>query len=378
LPSDPPLRGIPTLVLAAGLGTRLRPLTDFVPKPAVPVLGRPLAGYALARVYAGGAEDVFVNAHHLAERLQATLDSWAQRRLLRLRLHWSVERPDILGTGGALKRLEGQLTQPGRPILVINGDALVDVDLTALVAAHTRSGAVATLYCVAHPDAARYGAVRIDGSGRVIDLAGLGRMPGADDAAVEGTASTVFTGVHVLDPSVLAELPAAGTPACIVRQGYAPLIRRGAPVRAVIGPADTLFFDVGTPGRYLDAERALFAAPQFLPVGAGVEPEEAMFQEAAYARDAAGREYGDRGAVVGLDRAELVGPVFFGPGNSVGAGARIGPFVSVGARNMIGAGARIEDAALWSQVEVRAGERLSGVIGARLGGEPRIIDARPA
>ncbi len=375
--SEQLLSDVPALVLGAGFGTRLRPLTDHVPKPTIPVLGRPLIGHPLIQLYAAGCWDVHVNAFHHAERLQATLDAWVQRRLLRMRLHWSVEGPDILGTGGALRRIQPQIRGRG-PILLLNGDAIVGMDLPALWAEHQQHDAVATLLCVAHPDAHKYNNIRVTPDGRVIDTPGGGRPPGVTDEDVAAAQATVFCGVHVIDPSVLESLPPDGTESCIVRQGYAPLLRAGATIRAqVVGP-ELFFHDVGTPERYLDAQAALMEAPEFLPVGEGFDRKEAIFQEASYAIDASGREYGNPDVVQGLASATLEAPVFFGPRNVLEPGCVIGPNASLGALNTVGAGAVVRDSALWSQVELGAGERVEGKLVAKLGGERRTVDGRPA
>ncbi len=369
------------LVLGAGFGTRLLPLTEHVPKPVIPILGRPLIGHPLIHLYASGCHEAWVNAHHRPERLSATLDAWVQRRLQRMRVHYSVEMPEILGTAGAIRLLEEPLTETGEPFLMLNGDALLGMDLGALMAVHRihrAEGALATLLCIERPDAETYGAVvSVDADGRILDFGGLGGLPGVTDADLAAATPTVFCGVHLIEPGVVRHLPPRGTFGCIVRQGYVPLLAQGADIRALILPRDTPFHDVGTPGRYLDAQAALLAGEVELPVGAGVDPAEALFQEAVYAADATGREYGSADSVRGLAGARLEPPFFFGPGNEVGAGAIVGPNASVGALNTIGAGAVIRDAALWAQVEVGAGEKLEGVIAARLDGERAVVDGRP-
>jgi NDP-sugar pyrophosphorylase family protein len=227
------------------------------------------------------------------------------------------------------------------------------------------------------PDAASYGAVRVAEDGRIVDLAGLARPPGTTDSEVDAAVATVFCGIHVIEPEVVSVLPPGGFSG-IVREGYAPLIERGADVRAVLAPEGALFHDVGTPARYLDAQAALLGAPPFLPTRSGVDPREALFQEASYAVDASGREYGNPDSVEGLAGATLEPPFFFGPRNQVGRAARIGPNATVGALNVIGAGARIEDAAIWSQVVVDEGETMRGVMAAKLAGERVVVDGRPA
>ena len=358
------------------------PLTEHVPKPVIPLLGRPLIGHPLIHLYASGCHEVWVNAHHRPERLTATLDAWVQRRLQRMRVHYSVEQPEILGTAGAVRLLEEPLTASDQPFVMLNGDSLLGMDLEALLAIHRvnrAEGALATLLCIERPNAAAYGAVvSVAEDGRIVHLAGLGGRPGVTEADLAAATPTVFCGVHIIEPEIVRHLPPRGTFGCIVRQGYVPLLEAGADIRGMILPASTAFHDVGTSGRYLDAQAALLRHELALPVGAGVDPAEALFQEAAYAVDAAGREYGNPDAVAGLARADLTAPFFFGPANTVEAGARIGPDASIGARNVIGAGAVVSDAALWSQVELGAGERLVGVIATRLAGERAVLDGRPA
>ena len=295
-------------------------------------------------------------------------------------VRWSIEQPDVLGTGGALRKLEAELCADG-PFLLMNGDTVVGVDLPALLAAHRANrrahGTVATLFCMPRPDAAEYGAVCVQDDGRIVDLAGLGRPPGTTDAQVAAATATVFCGIHVIEPDVVGELPADGFSG-IVRDAYAPMIARGVDVRAMQAPAGAVFHDVGTPARYLDAQADLLRAPPLLPTRSGVDPRDALFQEASYAVDASGREYGSADSVPGLAGAILEPPFFFGPRNEVARGARIGPDASVGAMNSIGAGACVQDAALWSGVHVADGESLRGVMAASLGGQRIVVDARPS
>ena len=376
---DFPLSDVPALVLGAGFGTRLRPLTDHVPKPVVPLLGRPLIGHALIHLYAGGCQTVHVNAFHQAERMQAVLDSWVQRRLLRLRVRWSVEGPQILGTGGAIRRLQDRLCDG--PFLLLNGDAILGMDLPALWAAHQenrREGAEATLLCRPRPAGSALRRVLVDGRGRILEMTGLGRRAGVTEAELEAARPVVFCGVHAIEPVVVTSLPTVGLESCIVRQGYIPRLAEGADIRAYLAADDLVFHDVGTAGRYLDAQAGLFEAGdrRVLAVAPDVDPNEALYQEASYAVDASGREYGSPDSVEGLARAALGPPCFFGPRNRLEAGAIVGPNASLGAFNVVGAGGVVRDAALWSGVEVAPAERFEGVVAAKLGGERLVVPGR--
>ena len=110
------------MILAAGLGTRLRPLTDRIPKPLLPVAGRPMIDYTLAWVAAAGIRQVMINLHHMGDRIRQTVG----RERFGLEISYS-EEPVILGTGGGLKRVERFFTDS--PFLVVNADVLTAVDL---------------------------------------------------------------------------------------------------------------------------------------------------------------------------------------------------------------------------------------------------------
>src|SRR5919197_3090864 len=146
------------MVLCAGLGTRLRPLTARVPKPAAPVCGVPLVRYALALLAHAGARRAVVNVHHLPDAMAATAEAAA--RAVGLDLAVSRE-PVIAGTGGALREA-APLLAGADVIVVVNGDVLFDVDLAAALAAHRTSGALATMVLMPMPPGASYASVETD------------------------------------------------------------------------------------------------------------------------------------------------------------------------------------------------------------------------
>lgn len=245
------------MVLCAGLGTRLRPLTDVVPKPLVPIAGVPLVVRTLRQLRDAGIERVVVNVHHLGDRIRAALGAGQG---LGLAIEYRVEAPEILGTGGGVRNALDFFGD--EPFLLVNGDVVIEADFAALGAAHEASGAAATMLvrAVSAEDAARWGAVEVDVHGWVRRLLGDG-VPRAD------LAPTMFTGVHAIDPRrVGALLPAQG---CIVRSAYRALVPRGE-VHAV--RHEGRFFDVGTPGRYLDANLEVAGARAFVDPTATVAP----------------------------------------------------------------------------------------------------------
>src|SRR6266702_2657386 len=181
------------MVLCAGLGTRLRPLTARLPKPAVPVCGLPLVHYTLGLLAGAGVRRAVVNVHHLPGAMAAAAEESA--RSLGLELAVSRE-PVIAGTGGALREARVELSGAAA-IVVVNGDILFDLDLHLALAAHRASGALATMVVMPMPAGAAYAAVELDPAGVVRRIAGR-FGPGG-----EGLSPWHFTGVHVLAPALI-------------------------------------------------------------------------------------------------------------------------------------------------------------------------------
>jgi len=150
------------MILAAGLGTRLRPLTALRPKPALPVRGLPLLAYAMALLHRHGVHEVAINLHHLAERAR---DAALRYRPPETRLELSHE-PEPLGTGGGIRRLASFLRRSD-PSLVLAGDMILDADLTRFAALHRERRAFVTLLLRDDPRGASFGTIGVDGEGRV-------------------------------------------------------------------------------------------------------------------------------------------------------------------------------------------------------------------
>jgi mannose-1-phosphate guanylyltransferase len=333
--------GVVGMVLAAGLGTRLRPLTDLLPKPAVPVAGLPVVQFAFARLRAAGARRVVVNAHHLATDMERVAAGSAEAAGVAL----AVSRePVIAGTGGALREARALLAGAGA-IVLWNGDILFDVDLAAVVAAHRESGALATMVLAPMPEGAGYATVDVDQGMLVRRIAGIG--PGG-----EALVPLHFTGVHVLSPALLDHVPGHPFACDVNRSVYPPLLAAGR-VHAVV--AGGYWNDLGTPERYLEANLDLLSGKATVPLP-GADP-----LSGAVAR--AGRVFVAEGASVDPS-ARLRGPVLVAAGAALEAGAIVGPGAVLGEGSRVGPGASVERAVVWPGTVIAPGERLSGVIAA--------------
>jgi NDP-sugar pyrophosphorylase family protein len=316
------------MLLAAGLGERMRPLTLLRAKPALPVLNRPLLHWTLERLAKAGVSDVVVNLHHLAETVRAAIGDGHR---FGLNVRYSRE-PRILGRGGALRKVRRWLGN--EPVLVVNGDVWFDFDLRALIERHLRSGARVTLGLWRNPDPRRYTPVFTDRSGRVVRI---GRWRARGLHARSG-APALFAGIHVVDPALLERLPSGQSDS--VRDLYVPMLEAGEAVHGL--RLAGAWYDLGHPGAYLASQIALLR------------------------RD---RQRRRRPAAPGtrIQPTARVTSSVVGPGCAIGAGARVSGSVLWDGVT-VGAGSSVVRSILASGVVVPAGESWSGTIASIAGG----------
>lgn len=228
------------MVFAAGLGTRLRPLTDRAPKALVEVSGVPMLGHVLRRLAAAGVTEAVVNAHHFYGQIADYLSSGDFG--LRTRLSLEEERP--LETGGGLKKAAAFFAG-GEPFFAYNSDVWAETDLKALYSAHLSSGALATLAVRDRPSRRR---LLFDGELRLVGREG--------DEAASGQRALAFSGVQVISPEIFAEMTEEGI--FSVTNVYLRLAASGRPVKGFID-GSSFWSDVGDLER-LEAVRLRAAA----------------------------------------------------------------------------------------------------------------------
>lgn len=309
---------IRALVLAAGLGTRLRPLTLFLPKPLLPLGRETVLGETLRQLGAAGCEAAAVNLHHLPERIPSHLGTSHHG----LPLVYSHEE-EILGTLGALHPLR-DFFAPAEAIVVVNGDTTHRWPFARLLRQHLRTDADATLLLHRRePDPALGGGVGIDRDGRVVEL--------RDAREGEPVKRHVFAGVHILHPRLLERV--TGEPADLVGDLDIPLMRDGGRIFGVV--AGGTWHDLGTPRRYLEAAldslpgRKLWQRRQSI-----VSPLAEIHPGAEVTASVIARA-----AMVG-EGAEVIDSVLL-PGARVAAGSRLEKSI-VGPEAHLPASARIE------------------------------------
>jgi mannose-1-phosphate guanylyltransferase len=237
------------MIVAAGLGTRLRPLTALRPKPALPVRGIPLVGYTLALLRHHGVREAVINTHHLPEQLEAAARAECPDGL---RLHFSRETT-LLDTGGGIRRVADFLRESD-PCLIVGGDMLIDADLGALLRLHRERGDAVTMLLREDPREASFGGVGVDADERVRRIGSRFDLGGS-------VRSGIYTWVNVVAARTLESLPA--------RESFShfegwwwPLLQSGArDVRASFAPCR--WEPVGTPLEYLEANLEPLRFPWF-------------------------------------------------------------------------------------------------------------------
>ena len=180
------------IVLSAGYGTRLWPLTEDRTKPALPILGKPLVGYVAEYLAGYGIDEIVVNLHHRPESVRRALGDGG---LFGVKLHY-VEEPVILGTSGALDNTREFFER--ETFVVVNGKIITDIDLNAAFETHRKMNALATLVLLPNLHRERFSVVETE-AGRIKNF---GRMP-----VDEGPVPLMFTGIHIMEPRILEYVP---------------------------------------------------------------------------------------------------------------------------------------------------------------------------
>ncbi len=318
--------------MAAGLGTRLRPLTDFLPKPLVPIANRPVLHHLLNLLAKHEVREVGVNIHTFPEMFKAYFGDGSS---LGLEIRWS-EEAELLGTAGGTKRFESFWGR--ETILVTSGDGLHDVDVTALLGHHRRCGALATLAVKPVDDPSQYGVVILDRDTRIL---GFEEKPSRDEARSD----LANCGVYVIEPELLDRIP-PGTFSDFGTDVWPALVAAAEPVYAYTTMA--YWNDVG-----------------------GLEELRTSIMDAVTGRvrlDIPGREiapgvFAEEGSKI-HPGASLEGPIVLGRNVVIEEGARVRGPTAIGSDCRLGRDAAIRSAALLpGSVVSDEGIAIAGIFG---------------
>jgi NDP-sugar pyrophosphorylase family protein len=326
------------VILAGGMGTRLRPLTLNRPKPVVPLLNVPFLHHQLALLGAHGIRDVILSVSHMPEVIRSVM---GDGQAAGVRLRYVVES-EPLGTAGGVRNAADLVE--GR-VVVLNGDVLTDVDLGAILAAHEARRAKATIFLTPVENPTAYGLVELEPDGWVHRFL---EKPGWDEV----TTNTINAGIYVLERELLDLIP-KDQPYSMEREFFPALLERRVPFLGHVPRA--YWLDIGTAGKYLQAHQDLLDRLVQSPVTPpGRRVQEGWVDPAAELHST----------------ARLRGPVVIGPGARLEQDVVVGPAVVLGAGCRLGRGVQAESAVLWEDVAVGAGARLHGCLvgrGCRIG-----------
>ncbi len=317
------------MILAAGVGSRLDPLTRNVPKPLVPIINRPVMEYLVLLLKQHGFHDIMVNVHYLGNVIA---DHFGDGSKWGVNIHWSRE-DELWGDAGSVKRVQEFFQN--ETFLVIGGDDLTDMDLTAVVQTHKQKQATATLALSLVDDPSEYGIVQLDDNSRITRF--LEKPKG------EVFSKTANTGVYVFEPSVFDLIP-AHTFFLFGKQLFPLLMEKELPMYGHI--TEAYWKDVGNVKVYKQTQRDVLEGQvnALLPL------------------HQAGKNVWKGDNVVMDPSVTLGSPVAIGSNVTIEAGATIGDNSVIGDNCRIGAGATVQDTILWEGVTVGAGTHLERCI----------------
>jgi len=246
-PDRPEFPVMKAMILAAGFGTRLFPLTIDRTKPAIPFLGKPLVGYVAEYVARFGFQDVVVNLHHQPESVKKALGDGSRYGV---KIHYTLEEPKILGTAGALDNARHLLRD--ETFLIVNGKIITDIDISRALETHRKSGAIATMILKENILRERFTIVETENN----LVTGFGNFPEPlhSTLTTQTPVPLMFTGIHILEPRVFDYIP-RGVYSDIVPTFYNPAIENGEKIAAHVSGGN--WFELSTIPRYLDISLAM-------------------------------------------------------------------------------------------------------------------------
>jgi mannose-1-phosphate guanylyltransferase len=324
------------MVLAAGLGTRLRPLTYEMPKPLVPVLNRPIMDHILELVARHGFTDVVANLSYLPEQLRGRYGDGSEYGIT---LEWSFEE-ELLGTAGGVRKVRDFFGD--EPFLVMAADALTDVDLTALIEAHDRHDGIATLVVKRVPDTREFGVIIAGSDGRV---QGFQEKP----HPAEALSDLANCMIYILRPEIFDYFPDRPF-VDFALDVFPALLESDVPFH--VHEVDAYWNDVGSLGEYLQGNLDALSGAVTLSPPSGESRDGVTVGE--------GTSLPEDG--------ELVPPILLGDGCEIGADVRLDGPIVIGDRCRIGSGSRLKHAVLLAGTETPHSSVLALGIAAHHGG----------
>jgi mannose-1-phosphate guanylyltransferase len=308
------------MVLAAGVGSRLEPLTNQVPKPMVPIINRPVMEHIVALLKQNGITEIASNLHYLPKNVS---EYFGDGSAFGVHWHAHVEK-ELSGDAGGVRACRDFLKDG--TFLVLMGDLLTDVDLTEVVRMHKQKGALASIAIKQVEDVRQFGVALTDKDGFIV---GFQEKPQPEEAL----SNYASTGIYVLEPEVFDYIPASGTFG-FGRQLFPALVKKGLPVLGV--PIDRYYWsDVGTINQYRQANF------------------DALSGRVRIDLPGVGQSWGFMESGAKIDPgAHIDGRLFIGKNSSIASGVRIRGHVLIGDNCRVQANAELQDTIVWSNSNI--------------------------
>ena len=329
------------MILAAGKGTRVRPITYTIPKPLIPILQKPVMEFLLELLRQHGFDQIVVNVSHLAKEIE---DYFRDGQRFGVQIAYSFEGRiedgqlvgDALGSAGGMRRIHDFYPFFDDTFVVLCGDALIDLDLTAAVKWHKEKGAIATIVMKSVPleQVPSYGVVVTDETGRV---KAFQEKPSVEEAL----STSINTGIYIFEPEVLDYIP-SGQEYDIGGELFPKLVEMNAPFYAV--PMDFEWVDIGKVPDYWHAIRGVLQG-EIKNVSV---PGKEVFPGI----------YTGLNVAVNWDKVDITGPVYIGGMTHIEDGAKIIGPTMIGSNCWVCSGATVDNSVIFDYSRLGAGVRL--------------------
>ncbi len=312
------------LFLAGGLGTRLRPLTEDLPKPMVPVMGKPLLERNFEKLKIHGGQRVVLSTCYKAERFRSY---FGDGKGFGLRIHY-VSEDTPLGTGGAIKNAERYFHEP---FLIFNADIICDIDFSDMLRFHEEKQADVTIAATYVEDPTAYGVIEYDKSGYAVTFKEKPKPS-------EVNSHYINAGVYIFNPEILRQIP-AGRVVSVEKEVFPTLLQKG--YKVAVYRDSHYWLDLGTPEKYVQIHRDIFGGKYQIGM------------ENFYSGAAKNREN-----LKIHKTARIRKPVCLGKNVHIEAGAVVGPNVMLGDNCIIGKNCHVANSILWDNVTVEQKVRI--------------------
>ncbi len=318
------------IIIAGGLGTRLRPLTYNMPKPIVPLANKPFVFHQIELLKKFGITEIILNLHYLSDNIREIFDDGKK---LGVKIHYSIEEKP-LGTAGAVKNAEKFFDT--KPMLIFNGDILTDINLEKMIKFHEEKKGKVTLALTRVEDPTLYGLIITDENRRVLEFR---EKPSWEHV----TANTINAGIYIVDPSIFKLVP-KGKEFSFERQLYPMLLERGEKIYGYI--TDAYWMDIGDPVKYLKAHHDILSGDVMAVIPGN--------------KISANIWVGDDVNISGSARVR--GPALIGSHSNISDDAILDEFVVLGEGVTVGKGARLKNCVVHSGSVIREGVKMEGSI----------------